>query len=127
MKSKIKTFEGACKFLKLDPAKCLPKVTSVPKQHQDAITAHAKIVIITQALNQEANGGKPWKPDWKDDNKRKYYPWFDLSSGSGLSCFDCVGQLSASTVGSRLCFKSRELAEYAGKKFLKEYEAYFLM
>jgi len=125
--SKIKTFEAACKFLKLDPEKVLPKVTGVPKNHQDAIVAHAKLVIIAEALNTEGNDGKPWKPDWTNGDWDKYYPWFDLSSGSGLSYDDFVGHGSGSSVGSRLCFKSAELAKYAGTQFLKLYEQYFLL
>jgi hypothetical protein len=120
-KAKIKTFEAACKQLELDQVKCLPKVTGVPKHQQDAIIAHAKLMIIAEALNDG------WKPDWKNTSENKYYPWFDLSSGSGLSYYDCGFDCSNSFVGSRLCFKSKELAEYAGKQFIKLYEAYFVM
>lgn len=127
--SKIKTFEAACKMLKLDPKKVLPVVSGVPKHHQEAIVAHAKLVIIAEALNTEANGGKTWKPDWANGEWDKYYPWFDMymSSGSGLSYYDCVDLGSGSIVGSRLCFKSSELAKYAGKQFKKLYEQYFLL
>ena len=125
--SKIKTFEGACKYLKLDPEKVLPNVTGMPEHHQDATTAHAKLVLISEALNTEANDGKPWKPDWTNGNWDKYYPWFDMSSGSGLSYYVYVSQYSVSDVGSRLCFKSAELAKYAGTQFIKLYEQYFLL
>ena len=116
----VKTFEAACKKLKLDPAKVLPKVSGMPKHHQDAIIAHSKLVIITEALNDG------WKPDWTNDDEWKYYPWFDLSSGSGLRYYGCDYLFSSSPVGSRLCFKSRELAEYAGKQFINLYEKSFL-
>ena len=120
--STIKTFEAACKKLKLDPKKCLPVVSGMPKHHQDATIAHAKLVIITEALNDG------WKPDWTNGNWDKYYPWFDMSSGSGLSfCVVCVVRGSLSAVGSRLCFKSRQLAEYAGKQFKKLYKQYFVL
>lgn len=125
--SKIKTFEAACKFLKLDPAKVLPNVTAMPEHHQDAIVAHAKLVIIAEALNTEANDGKPWKPDWTNGNWDKYYPWFNMSSSSGLSFNGFGNDRSYSNVGSRLCYKNREVAEYAGKQFLKLYEQYFLL
>jgi hypothetical protein len=119
--AKIKTFDEACKALKLDPKKVLPDVSSFPKHHQDALTAHTKLVIIAEALNEG------WKPDWKNGKWDKYYPWFDLSSGSGLSYYDYVNRNSYSAVGSRLCFKSRELAEYAGKQFEDLYKKYFLL
>jgi len=127
MNSKIKSFKGACKYLQLNPDKVLPKVTGVPKHHQSALLAHAQLVIIAEALNKEANGGKPWKPDWKNNQWDKYYPWFDMSSGSGLRFIVYDYQISISTVSSRLCFINREVAEYAGTKFLKLYEQYFLL
>ncbi|MEQ1678598.1 MAG: hypothetical protein ABL876_18020, partial [Chitinophagaceae bacterium] len=124
--AKIKTFEGACKLLKLDPAKVLPKVTGMPKHHQEATVAHAKLVIIAEALNMEANNGKRWEPDWTNGNWDKYYPWFRMS-GSGLSFDDYVFQISYSYVGSRLCYISSDVAEYAGKTFKKLYQQYFCM
>ena len=95
--AKIKTFEDACKKLGITP-KALPDVKTLPKQHIKAIVAHYKLVIIAEALNDG------WKPNWKDSSEWKYYPWFDMSSGSGLSCGDYDLLSSASTVGSRLCF-----------------------
>ena len=121
MTAKIKTFEGACKALKLNPKTVLPNVKGMPSHHQKAIISHAKLVIIAEALNEG------WKPDWKNGNEWKYYPWFRMSSGSGLACDGCVNYYSVSRVGSRLCFKTGELAEYAGKQFKKLYEDYFLL
>jgi hypothetical protein len=117
---KIKTFAGACKALGMD-AKNLPDVSMLPHDQQEAIIAHYKLVIIAQALNEG------WKPNWSDYNEYKYYPWFNMRSGSGLSYFDYVYWVTLTLVGSRLCFKSRELAEYAGKNFKKLYEQYFLL
>ena len=84
-------------------------------------TAYRKVKMIVQVLNEG------WMPDWNDSNQTKYYPWFDMrgSSGSGFSCDDCDGWCSFSDVGSRLCFKSRELAEYAGKQFENIYKQFF--
>ena len=125
--SKIKTFEAACKYLKLDPVNVLPGLQGIPQQHQESTTAYVKLVIVAEALNKEANGREQWKPDWTNDDEWKYYPWFDLSSGSGLSFNDYGDRDSTSYVGSRLCFKTAELAKYAGKQFLKLYEQYFLL
>ena len=119
--SLIKTFEAACKQLKLDPKKCLPDVKGMPEHHQDSTIAYAKLVIIAEALNDG------WKPDWTNMSEWKYYPWFNMSSGSGLSCHGCGDRRSVSAVGSRLCFKSSELAKYAGTQFIKLYEQYFLL
>jgi hypothetical protein len=119
--AKIKTFEAACKALKLDPVKVLPKVSGMPTHHQEAIVAHAKLVIITEALNEG------WKPNWKDSSEWKYYPWFDMRSGSGLSYNVYDLRNSYSHVGSRLCLKSSELAKYAGTTFKKLYTQYFCL
>lgn len=118
---KIKSFEDACKALKLDPKKVLPDVSAFPKEHQQALIAHAKLVIIAQALN-----GK-WKPNWKDSNQWKYYPWFDMSSGSGLSYYVYDHLISYSSCGSRLCYKTSELAKYAGTQFIDLYKEYFVI
>lgn len=127
MKTKIKTFQAACKYLGLDPVKALPKVGTMPKKHQQATLAHAQLVIIAEALNQEANGGKPWKPNWKNGQWDKWYPWFNLSSGSGLSYLGYGYQRSDSCVGSRLCYISSDVAKYAGTHFQKLYKQYFLL
>jgi hypothetical protein len=122
----IKTFEDACKKLGID-ANNLPDVSMLPAEHQQAIIAHYKLVIIAQTLNDG------WKPNWNNSSEYKYYPWFKIKasknvpSGSGLSYVDCDDWCTGSGVGSRLCYQSSELAEYAGKTFKKLYEQYFLL
>lgn len=113
--SKIKTFKQACKALGIPDT--LPDVSALPKDQQKAITAHYQLIIIAQALN----GG--WKPDWNDSNQWKYYPYFDMRNGFS---FGNVGHhYRLSVVGSRLCFETEEMAEYAGTQFLKLYKDYF--
>jgi hypothetical protein len=119
--NKIKTFNDACKALKLDPKK-LPIVTGIPAKDRKAIIAHYKLVIIARALNAG------WKPNWKDSNEYKYYPWFWMDkAGSGFSYHDYAYSFTSSGVGSRLCFKSYDLAVYAGKQFKSLYKEYFLL
>jgi hypothetical protein len=74
----------------------------------------AKLVCLT------FNEG--WLPDWTNSNEYKYFPWFVMgsSSGVGFSCDGCDSWHSGSTVGSRLCFKSSDLAKHAGKLFEQE-------
>jgi hypothetical protein len=116
----VKTYEDACKLLGIDPQERLP--FEDPGSKDDAaINAYAKIFIISKALNEE------WTPDWKNSSQPKYYPWFDMQAGSGFSYDGCVNSRSGSCVGSRLCFKSRELAEYAGKQFLSIYKDAFTL
>lgn len=61
--------------------------------------------------------------DPMDTNQIKYYPWHKInhSSGFGLSCSDCDLWSTHTAVGSRLCFKSSDLAIDAGNKFIEIY------
>jgi hypothetical protein len=115
---KIKTFEDACKALKLDPKKALSNIPKIPGKHQKGLIAAAKLYIIADALN----GG--WEPDWSNYNEYKYYPWFNMRP-SGFGLFRVFCSHSHSGVGSRLCFKSEEIAEYAAKTFLDLYKILF--
>jgi hypothetical protein len=126
MDKKLKTYEACCKKLGKDPVKELPY--SKPKNgFQKALNGYAKLFLIAEALNEG------WVPDWGNDDQWKYYPWMWVKpntknpSGFGLSYYVCDVDRSYSSVGSRLCFKSRELAEYAGKQFSKVYEEAFLI
>ena len=87
------------------------------------IIAHLQLIIIAKALNED------WTPDWSDDDVYKYYPWFNMESSSagGFVYCDSFNWNSVTYVGSRLCFKSRELAEYAAKQFQNIYEDYFVI
>ena len=116
---KVKSFEDACKVLGIETK--LPEVSMLPINHQKATIAHYKLVIIAEALNEG------WKPNWDNWDEIKYHPWFDMegsSSGSGFAFGGYGSWVADSYVGSRLCFKSRELAEYAGKQFTEIYKEY---
>lgn len=82
--------------------------------------AYRKIKIIVRALNEG------WKPDYSNSSEYKYYPYFLYNKVSGFGFFysgfdhDC----SIARSGARLVFKSRELSDYAGKIFNKEYNDY---
>ena len=101
------------------------------------IMAYAALRVITEALNEG------WKPQFTED-ERRWYAWFNLvtpakiedmdeedrccvvsravSNANAVSDLVCSGAcyVSASSgmgFGSRLAFKSEELAEYAAKTF----------
>ena len=108
----IKTFEDACTALDIDPdAVCCDVDTS------DEV-AYKMLKVIIQAINQE------WTPDWSNTSQRKWYPWFNLSSGFGFdgSCYVCGNSCTA--VGSRLCFESEEKSNHAGQQFLEIYRQF---
>ncbi len=88
-------FNDSCKGLELDEI------------------AYRKIKLIAKTLNEG------WAPDWENGKWDKYYPWFKTGSSSGVGFSYCAYDrwFTVSGVGSRLCYKSSELAEYAGKNF----------
>ena len=115
IKERVKTFADACKLVQVtDNQKILLDYNGNDKA-MIASQSHLKISIIAKALNEG------WYPDWSNSNEYKYYPWFKATPGGGFSFLDYGNVDTASTVGSRLCFKSRELAEYAGKQFIDIY------
>lgn len=83
--------------------------------------AYRQVKLIVQALNEG------WEPNWGNSYQAKYTPWFNMpgSSGSGFSYGVCAHWGTDSNVGSRLCFKNRELAEYAGTQFEEIYNQFF--
>lgn len=116
---KIKTFLEACEKLGIDPKAALPYPD--PKNRDEiSINAYSKLVIIVRVLNEG------WIPDWNNSDQYKYWPYFDMRSkpGFGFSNASYVYWCTDSAVGSRLCFKSRELAEYAANTFLNIYDEY---
>lgn len=78
--------------------------------------AFLKLRIIATALN----GG--WEPTFEKDEKR-WYPWFNVRQGNFVYVnASYAGSFSSSSSGVRLAFKSKELAEYAGKQFTDIYK-----
>ncbi|MCU6767358.1 hypothetical protein OCV73_00075 [Barnesiella propionica] len=116
---RIKTYEDACEELGIDPIN--ESFSFINGFTKDEI-AYRKIKTITEALNEG------WKPNWNDENQKKWMLWFYPNSSSGFVFYSVgYGYLDASTgSGLRLCFKSAELAEYAGKQFLEIYKEFIL-
>ena len=122
IKDKVKSFEDACKLLDITPS--VPVVTGIPEKYQKPLIANYQLMVIAEALNEG------WTPDWSNGEWDKWYPWFDMdnSSSAGRFSFFVADYLfSFSFVGSRLCFKSEELADYAGTQFLELYRELFVI
>ena len=115
---RIKTYEDACNELGI--AAQLEVTLQELGFTPDEINLR-KIKTITEALNEG------WKPDWTNADQYKYYPWFKMSSGAFVF-HDTSYAYSNANAGSasRLCFKSPELAKYAGEQFTKLYSDYIL-
>ena len=112
---RIKTFEDAMKETGRPE---VPDFSNLPEDLRDYFKAQYKIIVVVEALNEG------WKADWEDDDEPKYYPYFYMSSGVFVF-YDTYYYFSYASAGdgSRLCFKTRELARYAGEQFLEIWTA----
>lgn len=73
--------------------------------------------VIAKALNEG------WEADMYNTEQRKYYPWFEVGSSSFAFSDTGYGYSDAyAGDASRLCFKSAELARYAGQQFTTLFE-----
>lgn len=120
------SFEDYCKDKGIVTGLILPNVDLFPKQHQAALTATAKLYLLAEEINDG------WKPDWNNGDERKWYPWFDLekhpvNNPTGFRFCAAYVYYASSRVGSRLCFRSREDAEFAGETYLDLYRAMMIL
>ena len=146
IKDKVKTFEDAVAILGNDNQAVIDYYAIADKTCTEDILAFAKLRVIAEALNEG------WKPKFDGDECR-YYPWFyiytkkeyeeldedekkecrvvgrsgdDASANGGVVYASAVNasSYSSSSYGSRLAFKTRELAEYCGKQFIDIWEKF---
>lgn len=142
---RIKTFNDALK--ELGPNHSLVKeYEAICKADVTENTiVYSRLCVITAALNEG------WRPRFVKEEYR-YFPYFYLYTNEEIICmseeeksrvvfrsnssayayggvaYACAynDSVYVANVGSRLAFKTEELAEYAGKQFLKLY-AYYLL
>lgn len=108
---RVKTFKDACDVLGFEHDEEAYDVGGPD------VTAYMKLRVIIKALNEG------WTPDWNNSNQYKWTPWFYMNK-PGFRFFGAHydDSVTRATGGSRLCLKSRELAEYAGNQFLDLYK-----
>ena len=147
VRERIKTFEEALDELELRSADGDKYAESLYDDWRNVITenndltAFLKLRIITEALNEG------WRPQFVED-ERRWYPYFRLYTKEEIEKMDdeikarvvarsssnayASGGVSyalangdsayvSASFGSRLAFKTAELAEYAGKQFIEIY------
>lgn len=145
IKERIKTFEDAVNAIGEDhPLVAQYKTINSAFKEADNnlhLFAYTRLAIIAEALNEG------WRPEYTEDEYR-YYPWFGLYTqeeyddmdDEDKECCRFVGRSSVyasaygglvyagadhgsagsyTYIGSRLAFKSRELAIYCGKQFIE--------
>lgn len=146
IKDRIKTFDDALK--ELGPNHILVKEYNVINNNMTTLSMkyYSRLCIITAALNEG------WRPKFVEGEKR-YFPYFRLYSSEEIrqmskeekSSVVCRSNSSAiaiggvsyavagydsayvyASIGSRLAFKTNELAKYAGKQFANLYADYLL-
>lgn len=146
IKDKVKTFDDAVAILGNDNQAVIDYYAIADKTCTEDILAFAKLRVIAEALNEG------WKPKFDGDECR-YYPWFYIYTkkeyeeldedekkdcrvvGRSSSVANAVGGVvyadaddasshSYAYSGSRLAFKTRELAEYCGKQFIDIWEKF---
>lgn len=122
---RVKTYADACAVLGIEPMN--ETVLAKLGFTKDEI-AYRKLKTIAEALNEG------WRPDWANSNEYKYWPWFvynpaHAGAAAGFSCAytDDSASAASATVGSRLCYKTRELATYAGRQFEGLYNDFLLI
>ena len=89
------------------------------------VPEHLKWQYLAEILCKSLNEG--WQPDWDDSSEYKYYPWFYMGGSLGFRYGGYDRWNSISNVGSRLCYISREVAEYVQETFFELYKEYFVM
>lgn len=137
---RIKTFTDACNALG-DEHPLVKEYLKVADGNiiLDDLYAYLKLRIIVAALNEG------WEPKF-EKGERRYYPWFYLYTKEQYDELDdeekgrCVlrfgthshsgfvyclayndASYSSTNDGSRLAFRTRELAAYAGRQFTEEW------
>lgn len=115
-----KYFQQACE--KLGISNALPEVSMLPERNKEAVIAFYKLSVIIQCTNED------WEPNWKDRFEPKYHPWFEVTpAGFGYSHTNSAASAALASIGSRLCYKTRDLAIEWGQKLLPLYEDMLLL
>lgn len=118
---RVKTYADACAVLGIEPIN--EEVFTKLGFTKDEI-AYRKLKTVIEALNEG------WRPDWSNRSEYKYWNWFVYSTsfaGFGYALTTDAPAGTNTAVGSRLCFKTRELAAYAGRQFEDLYNDFFLI
>ncbi len=118
MESKIKTVADAFAYTNRD-IYVLQHLESLPQQDVLYMSAWYQRMVVTEALNKEANGGVEWNPKW-GSNDFKYEPaiWLKKEPTQESNTISYYTITNASTgCGERHCFKSKELVLYFNSQF----------
>ena len=123
--SLVGSYEDACRELGILPT--YPKFVQCAKIDRKAMIAYHQLTIIIRALNILPNG-KYWKPDFNNRNEYKWRIWWQVDKdGLGHLVTYYAPSSASASFGSRLLFRSEELAKYCAKQFKDLWSDYILM
>ena len=144
IKDRVKTFTDALRVLGTPEELISDDFFKEQEKLGEDVVAMLKLRVIAEALNEG------WRPKFDGDECR-YYPWFyiytkkeyeeldedekkecrvvgrsNYNAGAGggvaFAYASSASSYSGTYFGSRLAFKTRELAEYCGKQFIEIWE-----
>lgn len=119
---RIKSVRDAFEELDICPSDIEVSLPCELKGDKESILNYINAIVVTRALNEG------WEPDFDNSSEGKYYPYFDMrSAGSGFACNGCNCWISLTYTPARLCFKTPELAVYAGKQFNEMFKKLFII
>lgn len=126
---RVRNFNDICEIAGVNPNDyTLPRnasdeeISDMAYDEEISDMAYDKIKLIVKTLNEG------WKPNWRDENEYKYYPYFRFDKSAGRFSDSVSDDYTVgSFVSSRLVFKSQKLAEFAGKLFIEIYNDYMLL
>lgn len=101
-------------------------VQDVNPKHIKALIALNELFTIAQAWNKADD----FVPDFSNSMQDKWFPWFVYDKGAAGFVFahaNHAPSATAATIGSRLCFKTRNRAIQFGKQFVGLYNQVFLL
>lgn len=112
----IKSYEDACERLGIEP---MDEAAMLKMGFRQDEIDRRKLETITFAINDEEY------LDWNNAGQQKWYPYFNFNSSSRFAFYDTRYDCSIAYAGdaSRLCFKDRERATYAGQTFTELYKS----
>lgn len=121
----IQSYEDACQLLGIKPT--YPKFTRCLKIDRPSMIAYHKLIIIIRALNLLSNG-KPWIPDFNNQNEFKYgLWWYIINNKLGFAYAYDAPSCASAGFGSRILLRSKPLAEYCAKQFKDLWQDYLII
>jgi len=89
------------------------------KQFDEDLSKKLLNTAIINQLVKYFNQG--WKPNWKDTDEYKWYPYYTLNNKGGLVFYHSFVYHSR-FCGSVGLFKTKEICDFIGKTFIDIYE-----